>query len=370
MAQKARNAGYTKEYNQKSILRILRRQPMSRAELARATGLTRAATSLIAEELLGAGVLTELAPQSVGRGRCATPLALRKDSYYALAVDLARKGCTVGLCDIAGNLLQCRPVPDREAMLDAIAAELQALAAGIDREKLLGIGISAPGPVDSVNGRILNPPKFERWHGVEIGKRLSDALGLPACLEHDVSAMALHQLEAGESRNFLLLFIDIGIGAAIVSDGKLLGGSRGFTGELGHTTIRFDGRQCACGSRGCLETYASIPAMLEDTPFQSWADFIDHTGTDPSARNRLDREARYLSAGLVNLLNLVPLDSIYLAGDICYRCQPLIRQLHREINAKALYRKEMNLQIAPVAQSPNFGVLAAAEVVFSRFLTV
>ena len=83
MTQKPRNADYTKEYNRKAVLRILRRQAMSRAELARATGLTRAAASLIAEELLNAGVVTELAPQSAGRGRSATPLALRPDSYYA-----------------------------------------------------------------------------------------------------------------------------------------------------------------------------------------------------------------------------------------------------------------------------------------------
>ena len=97
MPQKARNADYTKEYNQKAVLRHLRRQAMSRAELARATGLTRAGTSLIVEELLKRDIVAELAPQSVGRGRSATPMALRSDSFYALAVDLARKGCTVGL---------------------------------------------------------------------------------------------------------------------------------------------------------------------------------------------------------------------------------------------------------------------------------
>ena len=216
MTQKPRNADYTREYNRKAVLRILRRQAMSRAELARATGLTRAAASLIVEELLNAGVVTELAPQSAGRGRSATPLALRPDSYYALAVDLARKGCTVGLCDIGGNLLQCRELPEQSDMTDAIAGALASLLESVDRRKVLGIGISAPGPLDCENGRILNPPRFERWHGMDIGKRLSDALGLPAYLEHDVCAMALHQRSTGQSRNFMLLFIDIGIGAAIV----------------------------------------------------------------------------------------------------------------------------------------------------------
>ena len=370
MPQKARNADYTKEYNQKAVLSHLRRQAMSRAELARATGLTRAGTSLIVEELLDRGIVAELPPQSVGRGRSATPLVLRADSFYTLAVDLARKGCTVGLCDMSGKLLQCRALPDQDNMVAAIAQALASLSETVDREKILGIGISSPGPLDCAHGRILNPPRFERWHGVEISKLLSEALAMPAYLEHDVNAMALHQLGMSQSRNFMLLFIDIGIGAAIMASGKLLGSSEAFTGELGHTSIRFDGRLCECGNRGCLETYASIPALLEGSPYRNWFDLIDHVEREEEARKLLDQEAVYLSAGLINMLNLVPLDSIFLAGDICYRYELLAQRIQREIGAKALFRDKMDVRIAPVAENPNVGVLAAGEMVFSRFFTV
>lgn len=370
MAQKPRNADYTKEYNRKAVLRNLRHQAMSRAELARATGLTRAATSLIVEELLNLGVVTELAPQSVGRGRSATPIALRGDCYYALAVDLARKGCSVGLCDMAGHLLQCTKIPDQDNMVGAIITELEAMLETVERDKVLGIGISSPGPLDFSAGRILNPPRFERWHGVEIGTLLSDALNMPAYLEHDVCALALHQLEMGQSRNFMLVFIDIGIGAAIMSGGKLLGNSRYFTGELGHTTIRFDGRLCECGNRGCLETYAGISALLEGSEFSDWVDLIDHVDANPNARRLLDQEAVYLSAGLINLINLIPVDTIYLAGNVCYRYEMLAQRLQREIHAKALNRDKSDIRIFPAVQDPNVGVLAAADVVFSKFFTV
>ena len=128
MTQKPRNADYTKEYNRKAVLSMLRRSSMSRAELARATGLSRAATSLIAEELLKDGIVMELPPQSVGRGRSATPLAVRADSYYALAVDLARKSCSVGLCDMSGHLLQFRAFPDQDGLLDLIIEALRRMA--------------------------------------------------------------------------------------------------------------------------------------------------------------------------------------------------------------------------------------------------
>lgn len=370
MPQKPRNADYTKEYNRKAILRILRHHAMSRAELARATGLTRAATSLIVEELLGGGIVTELAPQSVGRGRSATPLALRRDCYYALAVELTREGCTVGLCDIAGNLLQCRRLPNQDNMVRVIVGALQTMLETVGREKVLGIGISAPGPLDSARGVILNPPNFTRWHGVEIRDLLSDALELPAYLEHDVSALALHQLEIGQSENFMLIYVTSGIGAAVISGGKLLGGSKYFTGELGHTTIRFDGRQCQCGNRGCLEAYASMPALLEGTPFSSWAQLADSADRNPEAQRLLDQEALYLSAGLINLLNLIPADTIYLSGDIRYRYELLAQRLRREISAKALDPSSRDIRIYPSSQDPNVGILAAADVVFSRFFTV
>lgn len=367
MGQKPRNADYTKEYNRKAVLRILRRNAMSRAELARATGLTRAATSLIVEELVNDGIVTELTPQSVGRGRSATPLALRANCYYALALDLSRTGCSVGLCDIAGNLLQSKKIPDQNGLLGAIIAELKAMLESVESHKVLGIGIRSPGPLDCSSGRILNPPQFERWHGVEICRHLSEALNLPAYLEHDVCALALHQLEMGESQNFMLLFVGIGIGAAIMSGGKLLGSSGHFTGELGHTTIRFDGRLCKCGNRGCLETYASIPALLGNSEYSGWHDLIDHVDSDPIARHLLDQEAVYLSAGLTNLLNLIPVDTLYLAGDICYRYELLAQRLQQEIRARVLDQSKGAIQIYPAIQNQNIGILAAADVVFSRF---
>lgn len=370
MPEKARNADYTKEYNRKAVLRILRRNSMSRAELARATGLTRASTSLIVEDLLQEGYLVELPPQSVGRGRSATPLEVHSGAFYALGVEIARKGCSVGLSDMAGKLLQYQKISNEEDLIGSIIRELEKMLETVDRGKVLGIGISSPGPLDCEKGQILNPPRFERWHGVEISKLLSDAFGLPAYLEHDVCALAMRQLEQGQSQNFMLLFVDSGIGAAIMSDGNLLGNSRSFTGELGHTTIRFDGRLCECGNRGCLETYAGIPRLLDGSRFRSWQDLIDNADQDPDAKKLLDQEAVYLSAGIINLLNLIPVDTLYLAGDVCYGYDKLARRLQREIGTKALDRRKNSIRIYPADQQEAVGVIAAADVVFSQFLTV
>lgn len=369
MAQKARNADYIREYNRKAVLRLLRRNPMSRAQLARDTGLTRAATSLIADELLSEGILTELSPQSSGRGRCAIPLAVCPDRYYALGVFLSRTGCCAGLCDFSGNLIRQQRLELSGDPVDAIVRTLEELLETVDRSNVVGIGVSSPGPLDTQQGRILNPPRFDRWHGMEIGPILTQRMGIPTYLEHDACALALHQLEQGSSRDFLFLLVNSGVGSGIVSNGRLLGGTGHFTGELGHTTIRFDGRRCECGNRGCLETYAAITNLLEGSRFSSWKELIDDADSE-DARQLLDREGEYLAAGVINLMNLIPLDTIYLAGDVGYGADLLARRLKQEISNRALSRDRVAVEILPADLRPEAVILSAGEVVFSRFLTV
>lgn len=145
MTQKPRNADYTKEYNRKAVLSMLRRSSMSRAELARATGLSRAATSLIAEELLKDGIVMELPPQSVGADAVQRRLPCVQTAITRWQSTLARKSCSVGLCDMSGHLLQFRAFPDQDGLLDLIIEALRRMAQSVDKSKILGIGISSPG---------------------------------------------------------------------------------------------------------------------------------------------------------------------------------------------------------------------------------
>lgn len=366
---KARNADYIKEYNRKAVLRLLRHNPMSRAELARETGLTRATTSLIADELLNEGVLKELSPQSNGRGRCAIPLAVCSDRYYALGVFLSRTGCRVGLCDFSGKLVRRRSLELTEDPVEDIVQALEEMLQTVDRSRVLGIGISSPGPLDAQQGKILNPPRFDCWHGVPIGPILSSRMGIPAYLEHDACALALHQLETSDSRDFLLLLVNSGVGSGIVSNGRLLGGAGHFTGELGHTSIRFDGRRCECGNKGCLETYAAVPHLLEGSRFHSWKELIDDADS-ADAKLLLDRESEYLAAGVINLLNLIPVDTVYLTGDVNYGVELLAQRLQCEISSRALSRNISTVRVLPADPRPEALILSAGDVVFTRFLTV
>lgn len=370
MSNIVRNADYTREYNRKNVLRQLRKSPMSRAALARSTGLSRANITLIVEEMLEHGYLRELPPQPGGRGRNATPLALRPGAMYALGVQISRAGCSVGLVDLAGAMVASRNIPEQQDTITAIVDNLENLCHLVDRQKILGIGISSPGPLDRDAGEILNPPRFERWHSVRIGGILEEALGIKAYLEQDVRALVMRQLAIGSTQNFMLLSVDNGIGAGIVTNGRLAGMTNHFTGELGHTTIRFDGRLCECGNRGCLETYAGIDRLLEGSEYRNWRDLIDHVDQDLEARRLLDLEAVYLSAGVLNLLNLVPVDTVLLTGQIAYGAEQLASRIQRQIESRALSRRKNPIRVCAAKQENNALVMAAAEIVFHENLTV
>lgn len=380
MGKAARNAGYTKEYNRKMFIRLLRREPLSRAEIARRMGLTRAATSLIAEELLSEGLVIETTATIHQLGRTPVPLALRPEAGYAVGVYLNRNGCTAGLVDICGNVLAQRRLRigdgvDREKVAPLVSCIHEMIAeAGISQERLVGVGISAPGPLDGESGRILNPPKFTLWHQTDIGPMLHEALGLPVYLENDASCLARYNLgkpEAMGSENFLLLLVDNGgVGSGVIINGKVLKGAGYFTSELGHTSINYQGKRCACGNVGCLEAYAAINNLLRGSEFNSWQQIMDCHNVSETAQHLLLQEINYLTAGIVNMTNLISIDTVLLAGDLLYEAEDLAPLLEENVNNRMLRRDILPIRVLPSCSGPNAQIQAAADVAFERFLMV
>lgn len=379
MVKNTRNAEYTKEYNRKMFLRLLRMAPISRAEIARRMGLTRAATSLIADELMGEGLIEETTANATKRGRTPVPLTLRHDAGYAVGVYLNRDGCTAGLVDMCGVVLTKERLhlegTENRERLDILSEAIEGMQRrmNIPKEKMIGIGVSAPGPLDGENGRILNPPRFDLWHYTELGSILQQRLGLPVYLENNASCLARYNQgkeEAQGSENFLLLLVDSGVGSGVVSHGKIFKGAGYFTSELGHTSIDYRGRSCTCGNVGCLEAYAAIPNLLRDTPFSNWQEVMEFFGKDPKAAELVELETDYLAAGVANMTNLVSVDTVLLAGDLLCGVETVAPILERKINSRTMRRSILPVRVLPSCSGPDSRVQAAADVAFGRFLMV
>lgn len=363
MKDAAHNAEYTKKINRQHILRLLREKPMPRIGLAAETGLTRAAITLITRELLAEGLITESAVSARTTG-APVPLCVNPDAACAAGVFWTRSSCMLGIADFSGKVLEQHEIPLRAPDgLALLKTELQKLLSSYADRRIAGIGVSAPGPVDAAGGVILNPPYFGDWHNTAVGPYLSSALGLPVYLEKDACVLALYHLGTGDSRDFLLLLLDSGIGSGVVSGGRLLVSCGHYTSELGHISVVFGGKPCGCGNRGCLEAYASIPNLLADskTTFCSWEEVIDAGDTA-----LIDREADYLSAGIVSLRNLINIDTVYLAGHIRYGFDLLAPRLMHRITRDSMTKAP--IRVLPSYQLSDIGVAAAANLVFSKML--
>lgn len=382
MSRIPRNAEYTKEYNRKLVLRLLRGAPRSRADLARAIGLSREGVSLIVDELLAAEVLRELPPVEGGRGRAPLPLELRPDAYCAMGVYLNRDGCHVGLTDIGGTVLDSRTlaldvkVSQEETVATLAGTVLEVLATClVPLERVIGVGVSTPGPIDVEAGRILNPPKFDLWHEMNLGSMLGERLGLPVYLENNACALALfHRDWAGAVplEDFLLLLVDSGIGSGVISRGQLLQSAGGFTSELGHTTISFEGRACPCGNRGCLEMYAAVPNLLAEfgNRWPSWQALAEAAPRSAEAMAALTREADYLATGLVNLTNIINIRTVVLAGSVLYGYDLLVPLLTERLAGRSLSPGGRALRFLPACAQQGTDIRAAGNIAFNRFLSV
>ena len=382
MSDPAKNKDYLKAQNQREVLDLVNKRPASRTELAGRTGLTKAGIGQIVRDLVRRGALLETGAGDSAHGRKPVLLDINAGYRRVLALNLSRVGCRIGLTDLKGRVLAARDLPlpedSMDRTLDAISTGLEKLVleSGISRKSLLGLGISAPGPLDGTSGIILNPPGFDRWHGVAIVEALRERLSLPAFLENNAAALALAERNLGhgsELESFLLLVVDSGIGAGIVVRDGLYRGTDGFGGEIGHTTIDWQGPPCRCGHRGCLETLASIPALLATRPehradLTTWSSVMDGVSReDPDCLALLDREAECLSAGILNAMNTLELQAVVLSGWINDRPGPLIERISAMLRTRSITRGVHRIQVLASGLVRDPEIVSSAAVAIDRF---
>lgn len=244
---------------------IATRGPMSRSDAARQLGVSPATVTNVTKALLAQGSLIESGTQPSAGGRPSVLLDVVQRRRYALGVKLTPNHMTMAEVDITGA-----PSPGRSIDLDMRAPDVfEQIARAISEQVhdraglLLGIGLAIPGFSDPEAPDVVTAPTLG-WKSIDLGHLLREATGLPVVIDNDVDALAVADRLYGDNRHSdrLLVTIGYGIGAALTVDGRVLRGSHGGAGELGHTTVCSTGQQCACGLRDCLETLISDDALV------------------------------------------------------------------------------------------------------------
>lgn len=318
----------------------------------------------------------------------------RKRSHYLVGVDLGGTNIVAGaLPEDGSDVIALRSEPTRadqgaEAVIDRIVRIIDTVIAetiaqtGTRRDQFVGIGVGAPGPLDRKRGIVVTTPNLG-WTNFPLRDVIADRTGIPVRIDNDANCATLGEWWLGAARganNVVGMTIGTGIGGGLILNGRLYHGSSDVAGEIGHTTIDVTGRRCKCGNYGCLEAYASGPsiaerareavASLDDSLLVTMVDgqlerltaaivYEAAKRGDETALDVVRETARFLGAGLANLLNIFNPDVVVIAGGVTQAGDPLFDPLRREVRKRAFRPAVEAVRIVPGELPGSAGVVGA-----------
>ena len=323
---------------------------------------------------------------------------------YVLGVDLGGTKISVGaMPDDGGRMIGVRSQPTRaeqgaDAVVDRIVEMIETVIAvakaeeGVPRSAFAGVGVGAPGPLDRDRTLVVVAPNLG-WKNVPLPGLIAERVGLPAVLDNDANCATLGEAWIGAAqgaRYVLGLTLGTGIGGGLIVNGRLYHGASNVAGEVGHMTIETQGRRCACGNYGCLEAYASGPniaqrarEVVESGEASALSEMVGgdlslitaqhvyeaNDRGDEVAHEVVRETARFLGAGVANLLNVFNPDVVVLAGGVTRAGPALFEPLRAEVRRRAFKPAVDAARIVPGTLEGTTGVVGAVKVFLDQRAT-
>ncbi|MCL2655951.1 MAG: ROK family transcriptional regulator [Betaproteobacteria bacterium] len=330
---------FLKQINRMALVRVIQQAPaLSRADLAKETGLTKSTVSLLVQELIDEGWFVERKAQVTGAlGRRPTPLYIDSQRLALIGADLGVESISVVAVSLTGNVLDAvtepLPSPDQAVVIHRLAKLIAACAERLKHagRTLLGIGLGVPGPVNEQAGTLKYAPNLG-WSKVQIVARLGSALKAAGVssprifMQNEADVAALGEFEFGERpipEPLVYLSLGVGVGAGIVANDRLFSGVDGSAGDFGHSILQVDGPECYCGRRGCAETFIGLRAI--GTQIAAWGEKALSTAAlaelaargDARMREVLTHAGRYLGVLAHNIWTAFKPGRIVFGGPAC-----------------------------------------------------
>lgn len=344
-----------REINRNLILNLIRKQqPISRADLARVSGLQRSTVSLIVEDLIAERLVVEGMTGRLPRGRRPTFLQLNSQRAV-LALDVHPDQITLAVSDLGGKILAQKliDIPESSRSVSSIVTAIKRMISEHKQKSFDGIGVCLPGRTDPVLERPIFAPNLH-FPIHDIRRRIAKATGLRVEMDNVANACALAEVWFGESdasRDLVVVNVSEGIGTGILANGFLLRGDNGMAGEFGHVQLEPDGPLCGCGNHGCWETLASNRAALRHYAASGGSTngvsfnallSLSHSG-DAVATAALERMSVNLGRGLRMIATALAPMEIVIVGDLTtawHRFGPMIEEEMRRnsLNTGAVLR--------------------------------
>ncbi|HEY3137342.1 MAG TPA: ROK family transcriptional regulator [Blastocatellia bacterium] len=367
-----------RDINRRIMLNLIRRhQPISRADLARQSGLQRSTVSLITEQLIEESWVTEGAIGYTPRGRRPRFLHLNKGRAGIIGVDIHPAATSIGVADLDAHFVAQESIPtsgNPSEFIGRLGRRLRGLIRTHPEISCEGIGVSLPGRIDLASQKLVFAPNLG-WSDVDLKTPLEKATGLPVELENAANACALAEVWFGQGsdgvRNLIAVTVSEGIGSGLILNHQLVRGSTGAAGEFGHITLVEDGLECRCGNRGCWEVYASNSAAVRYyvgsvsaarngsrskspvTPptFEEVLRLAEQNDTKATAA--VNKMAHYLGQGIALLVTGLAPDVIVVVGDVARVWDKVGPVVDRTVRDRSVTHANARIVAADPAAQPR-----------------
>jgi N-acetylglucosamine repressor len=338
----------TRTFNQQLVLRaIYDRAATSRADVARLTGLTRTSVSDLVAGLIAEGLLEEVGRGPSSGGKAPILLRVAPHSRHIIGLDLGEAAFSGAVVNLRGEVQRALRLPlngrDGERAVERVIELIEALRAD-SQANLLGIGVGAPGLINSSSGTVRWAVNLD-WAELPLGPLLEKRFGVPVVVANDSQAAALAELtffRRPRPQSLIVIKIGRGIGAGMILNGQLFQGDGYGAGEIGHVAVRSDGRRCRCGSVGCLETVASMRALVEAAGAADPAITDEATLAAAFAAGRRQvrdivlEAARHLGLAIASLIGALNVRHVLIVGPVAALGEEWLADVRRHAHAGAL----------------------------------
>lgn len=357
------------------IGKLMELQETSRIELARLTTLNKATVSSIISELLDKNLVIETSKTVKTSGRSANIIALNKNAGSIISLELQPTKILGAVTNLYGEILHetHKPIDDSDfgVYLKDILSAIDDLKVLVPKSRygLIGIGIGIYGIVD-VDKKIKYTP-YNNWKDIELKKIIEDYTGIDTYVENEANISALGEnISFPEQRNIVSLTIGVGVGMGIIINNNLYVGSDGYAGEIGHTIVHPNGRQCVCGNKGCLETYIKDTAILnqyfnitnESITIEEFTN--RYKRKDPYAMKIYAEFIEYVSLMINNISQMLNPKAIVINNLIIENVSESISLIKNNLNSNL-----MNLDILTLSKfKAKTNILGLANILIKDFL--
>jgi len=382
------NSELPTEINTTMVLNtIWEHSSLSRSDIVSKTNLTAATVSRIVKKLIDYGFVQEVGHGLSSGGRKPILVKLNPRAKMVIGIDIEIDGINGVLVDLKGNILERKTLKNIEVEQDKILKKVK----DIIKEKIIGIGIGMHGLVDYYKGISIYPPAF-KWSNVPVAEIIGKEFKLPVILDNNDRALAQGEKWFGVAKkmqNFICLKVGAGIGSGIFTNGILYRGISMSAGEVGHIVVDEDGPLCVCGNYGCLDSLATIPALIKRTvklirqgaesKIYSMVDgrldtisediiFEAAKRGDAIALQVLRDTGRYLGIAIANIINVLNPEAVIIEGKIIEAEEFVFQSLRETVKNKALSYTFRKVRIISGVLGEDGVAIGASTLILERFL--